>query len=138
MSKAVDDVIVHHPDGMHVRIDDRRADEGEATALQILAHRIGFSGASGDVPYGSTTILYRATVDEPPLIRIEAPELRLHVKKRLGVLYRRFNLGSVADDAGICQQRRDLPLVVAGDLPRAESVEGVPIHLPFPQTHAEP
>ncbi len=77
--------------------------EGEVTVLQVLAHRIGFNGASGDLPYGATTILYWATVDKPPLIRVEAPELCLHIEKRVGVLDRRFNLGSVADDAGICQ-----------------------------------
>src|SRR5260370_42448686 len=80
MSKAVDDVVVDHPDGLHVRIDDGRADEGEATALQILAHGVGLSGASGNVPYGSPAVLDRATVDEAPLVRVEAAELRLHVE----------------------------------------------------------
>src|ERR1051326_239090 len=41
ISKAADDVIVHHSDGLHVRVDDRRTDEGETTALQILAHGVG-------------------------------------------------------------------------------------------------
>src|SRR5271169_3685338 len=101
MPKAVDDVIVDHADGLHVRIDDRRANKGEAAAFQVLAHRVGLGGARGDVPYGSTTILYRATVDEAPLVRVEAPERALYLEKRPGVLDRRFNLGSVADDAGI-------------------------------------
>jgi hypothetical protein len=35
---------------------------------------------SGDIPDGSPTILDRATVDEAPLIRVEAAELLLHVE----------------------------------------------------------
>jgi hypothetical protein len=88
MSEAVDDVIVHHSDGLHVRIDDRRTDEGEATALQILAHRIGFSGAGGDVTYGTATISLWATADEAPLICLEAAEFRLHIEERPCVLDR--------------------------------------------------
>src|SRR5258706_12016888 len=57
IAKAVDDVIVHHSDGLHVRIDDLRTDERKPAALQILAHRIGFVGARRDVPYSSPPIL---------------------------------------------------------------------------------
>src|SRR5229473_2040640 len=72
-------------DGLHVRIDDRRTGEGEATALQIVAHGVGLGAASGDIPNGSPAVLDRATVDEAPLVRVEAAELRLHVEERLGV-----------------------------------------------------
>jgi hypothetical protein len=42
VAEAADQVIVHHADGLHVRVDDRRADEGEAALLEILAERVGF------------------------------------------------------------------------------------------------
>jgi hypothetical protein len=133
VSKPVDEIVVDHPDGLHVRIDDRRTGEGEATAPQIVAHGVGLGAASGDIPYGSPGVLDRATVDEAPLVRVEAAELGLDVEKRLGVLDRRFNLGPVAHDPRICQQRRDLPFVVAGDLPRVEPVEGAPVSVPLAQ-----
>ena len=85
MSKAVDEMVIDHAHGLHVRVDDRRTDEGEATALQIVADGVGLGAASGDIPYGSPAVLDRATVDEAPLVRVEAAELRLHVEERLGV-----------------------------------------------------
>src|ERR1700704_5301914 len=136
MSKAVDDVIVHHPDGLHVRIEDRRTDEGEPPALQILAHRIGLGGARGDIPHGSPPILDRATIYEAPLIRVEAAEPRLYVEKRPGVLDRRFDLRPVADDPRICQQRSDLALVVARALPWIEPVERAAVGVPLAQDRA--
>ena len=34
--KTIDDMIVDHPRGLHVRVADRRADELEAAVLQVL------------------------------------------------------------------------------------------------------
>src|SRR5713226_4072958 len=79
-SKAVDDVIVDHPDRLHVCVNDCRSDESEATALQIVAHGVGLGAASRDILHGSPAALDRATVDEGPLVRVEAAELRLHVE----------------------------------------------------------
>jgi hypothetical protein len=39
-AKAIDDVIVYHPGGLHVGITDRRADKFEAALLQVFAQRI--------------------------------------------------------------------------------------------------
>ena len=38
--KTIDDMIVDHPGGLHVRVADRRADELEAALLQVFAQRI--------------------------------------------------------------------------------------------------
>ena len=40
--KAVDQMVVDHADRLHERVADRGADEFEAPAFQILAHRVGF------------------------------------------------------------------------------------------------
>jgi hypothetical protein len=89
VSKPVDEIVVDHPDGLHVRIDDRRTGEGEATAPQIVAHGVGLGAASGDIPYGSPGVLDRATVDEAPLVRVEAAELGLRTRDATGAEYRR-------------------------------------------------
>ena len=39
-SKTIDNMIVDHPGGLHVRIADRRTDEFEAALFQIFAQRI--------------------------------------------------------------------------------------------------
>src|SRR5258708_37934485 len=72
MSKAVDDVVIHHPDGLHVRVDDRRAHEGETAGLEILAHGVRLDGMSWNLLHATPTVLERATVDEAPLVRVEA------------------------------------------------------------------
>src|SRR5256886_10456334 len=136
MSKAVDQVVFDPPDRLHVRIDDRRTHEAEATALQILAHGVGLGAARGDIAFGPPAVLDRATVDEAPLVRVEAAELRLHVEERLRVLDRRFNLRSVAHDPRICEQSRDLPFLVASDLPWVELVEGAPVGVSLAQDRA--
>ena len=41
--KTIDDMIVDHPGGLHVRVADRRTDELEAALLQVFAQRIRFS-----------------------------------------------------------------------------------------------
>jgi len=40
VSKTINEVIVDHPDRLHIRIDDGGADETEATAFEILAERV--------------------------------------------------------------------------------------------------
>src|SRR5258708_30910187 len=57
MSKAIDEMVIHHPDGLHVRVDDRRAYEREAAALEILAHGVRLDGVSRNLPDSSPTIL---------------------------------------------------------------------------------
>jgi hypothetical protein len=43
VSETVDQVIVHHPDRLHVSVDDGRADKAESPAFQILAEGVGLS-----------------------------------------------------------------------------------------------
>ena len=61
MSKAIDEMVIHHPDSLHVRVDNRRTYEGETAALEILAHGVRLDGMSGNVPHGPPTVLERAT-----------------------------------------------------------------------------
>jgi hypothetical protein len=42
IAKTINNVVVHHAEGLHVRIDDRGADEGEPAYFKILAEGIGF------------------------------------------------------------------------------------------------
>src|SRR6266699_3107373 len=91
---------------------------------------------SGNFAHGPPTVLERPTVDEAPLVRVEAAELRLDFEKRLGVLDRRFDLRSVAHDTRVSKQRRDFPFVVAGDLLWIEPVEGAPVGVPLPENCA--
>ena len=43
ISETADEVVVHHADRLHMRIDDGRTDEAESAALEILAEGVGFA-----------------------------------------------------------------------------------------------
>ena len=38
--KTIDDMVVDHPSGLHMRVTDRRADELESAVLQVFTQRI--------------------------------------------------------------------------------------------------
>ena len=42
ITETIDQVIVHHSDGLHVGINDSRTNETESAMLQVLAECIGF------------------------------------------------------------------------------------------------
>ena len=69
--------------------------------------------------------------DETPDVLVERAELFLDCQERLGVLDRRLDLQSVANDARIREQTLLLPLAVLGDDGRVEAVEGFAIVLPL-------
>src|SRR5262249_54882637 len=50
VTETVHEVVVDHADCLHVGVDDRRADEAEAPALQVLAERVGFRGGRRNLP----------------------------------------------------------------------------------------
>src|SRR5690348_1637594 len=49
VAKAADDVVVHHADRLHVRVDDGRADEAKPTLAQVRAERVRLLRARRDV-----------------------------------------------------------------------------------------
>ena len=76
-------VIVDHAGCLHVRVDDRAADELEATLLQVLAERIGFRRGCLKVGIAAIPVLYRRAADEIPDVVTEAVELVLNLQKCL-------------------------------------------------------
>ena len=42
ITKTTDQVIVHHPDRLHMGVNNRRTDEEESSMLEVLAEGIGF------------------------------------------------------------------------------------------------
>src|SRR5260221_9003023 len=64
ISKAVDEMIVDHPDCLHVAVDHGGSDEAESPPLQIAAERVGLARRGGNLTHGFSKILLRATVDE--------------------------------------------------------------------------
>ena len=49
ISEAVDEVIVHHPDCLHVCINNGGTHEAESALFQVFAERIEFGGGRGNL-----------------------------------------------------------------------------------------
>src|SRR5439155_24612622 len=59
-------LVVHHPDGLHERIADRRSDEPKAALLELLAHRVRLRRARRQVTQGAEGVPLRGAADEMP------------------------------------------------------------------------
>src|SRR5882762_1832723 len=123
ISKTVDEMVVDHPDCLHVAVDYGGSHEAESPPLQIAAECVRLARRGGDLTHGFPTILSRATVDELPAIRVEAAVLPLHRQKRSSVLDRGRDLQAVPDDPGIGGQLVDPSRGVPRDLVRIEAAE---------------
>src|SRR5919204_2653588 len=103
-TKAVDGVVVHHPCRLHERVADRRADEAEATPLQILRQRTRLRRLRGDLRERAPLVDDRLAADERPEVRVERAVLLLYLEHALRVRHRRLDLEPVADDACVAQE----------------------------------
>ena len=87
--KAIDGVIVDHPDGLHEGVADGRAGEAEASAFEVFAHGVGLGGFGRDLFDRFPRVAFRLAVDELPDVRIEAGELIANGQVGLGVVVAR-------------------------------------------------
>ena len=82
MPKTTHQMIIHHPDRLHVGVHDRAADEFEATLFQIFAQRIGLERGGGRVTQTSPAVLNGLSIHESPNVVVEASEFVLNVQER--------------------------------------------------------
>src|SRR5512136_1813738 len=87
MSKAAHDVVVDHPDCLHEGVTDSGADEPEAAADEILAHRLSLERTGRNLLRRAPVVGPRPTAHEGPEVRVETAEVALNRKSRPGVLY---------------------------------------------------
>jgi hypothetical protein len=123
ISETVDEMIVDHPDGLHVAVDRGGSDEAESSPLQIATERIGLARRRGNLAHGFPSILSRAAVNELPAIRVEAAVFFPHGQKRSGILHRSGDLRAVPNNPGIGGELVDPSRGVSGDPLRIEVAE---------------
>jgi hypothetical protein len=112
ISKTRNQVVVHQPDCLHVGIADGWPDKLEASAEKVSAHLLCFRGACWNLRLTPPRIVQRMTVYKLPDIPVKAPVLFLHGKEAFRVLYRRSDLQTVANDAGVSHQLLNLRIAV--------------------------
>src|SRR6266404_8206801 len=123
VTEAGNEVVVRHAHRLHERIADGRPDEAEVALCQGVAHRVGFTGARREVAERAAAILFGSPAHEAPEERAERPVLCRELEERTGVRYRGMDLLAVAHDAGVLEELRDLPAIIAGYPLRVEPVE---------------
>src|SRR5882672_10523501 len=79
--EAIDDVIVHHSNRLHVRISDCRADEAESPELEVLAECLGFGRSRRNLPRCFPLVELRPPADKAPAVGVKLPELLLDLEK---------------------------------------------------------
>src|SRR5260221_13213531 len=130
IAETIDDVIVYHSNRLHVRINDRRADEAESPQLEVLAECVGFGRSRWNPPLSLPVVELGPAADETPAVGIEVAEPFLDFEKRACVAHCGFDLHPVANDLRIGCKVLAFSLGVARDFLRIEFVERAAI--PFP------
>src|SRR6185503_1443609 len=97
VAKAADQVVVDEARRLHVRVDDRRADELEAAALEILRERVGLLARRGHVALLAPAIHDRLVADEAPNVTVEGAELFLNLEEAARIRDGCFDFLAVAD-----------------------------------------
>jgi hypothetical protein len=131
ISETIDRVIVHHAHCLHEGVADRRPHKLESSAQQVPAQSVGLWCPGRNLPGRSPAIHARRPANKAPHIRIETPELAPDCKEGLGVAHRTADLETVADNAGILEQTRDLCRLERGHLRRVKAGECLAIGVPF-------
>src|SRR5271166_5778674 len=109
-------VIIHQPYCLHECVTDGGAYEFEPAALKIFAHCIGFGRPGWQLLRISPLVFLRFASHELPDVGVETPELFLDSQESLGILNRRRDLQTIADDAGIVEQLLGFSRAVARHL----------------------
>src|SRR6267378_1056832 len=130
IAETIDDVIVHHSNRLHVRINDRRANEAESPELEVLAECVGFGRSRWNLPRSLPVVRLGSAADETPTVGVEVPEPFLDLEECACVSHCGIDLHPVANDLRIGCETLDFSLGIARDFLGIEFVERAAI--PFP------
>src|SRR5438552_3098623 len=104
VAEAGDEMVVHHARRLHVGVDDRRADEVEASRSQVQAQPLGLPRARRQLADRGPAVLDRSPVDEAPYVCVERAEILLHGEEGARVLDRGRDFHPVPDDAWVGEE----------------------------------
>src|SRR5882672_10977402 len=119
----MDEVIVYHSDRLHVRINDRGADEAESPVFEVLTECDRFGRRRWNLPRSLPVVELGPPADKTPTVGVKIPGLFLDGEKCACVAHGSFDLHPVANDLRVGGKTLDSSLGVARDLRRIEVVE---------------
>src|SRR6188768_946152 len=133
VAKTGDEMVVHESHRLHERIADRRAHESETALSQVLAQRVRFARACGNLPRGTPRVLERLPVHEAPYVRVEGAELVLNGEEGPGIGHRALHFQAIANDARVLEQTGNLRGSEPRDPRRIEVGERAPVVRALPE-----
>src|ERR1700688_3836428 len=68
VTETIDEVIVYHSNRLHVRINDRRADEAESPVLEVLAECVGFGRSRRNLSHRLQSVKLAPPADKTPAV----------------------------------------------------------------------
>jgi len=107
MPETISGVIVHHAHCLHEGVTNRRPDEFEASAQQVVAHPVRLSRPRWYLLKRAPLIHLRHSADKIPEISIEGPELDLNRQEGLRVAHRAVDFEAVPNNAWIAEYTLD-------------------------------
>ena len=131
--KTVGSVIINHTSGLHMRVQDGRADESEAALFHILAQCVRDRAGGRHLPHGLPMVLYWLVVYKSPDILRKAAARLLHLQKGTGIFTCAIHFQPIADDSGIQQQFFQLFIAVTSYLSGVEIVKQLSVVFPLAQ-----
>src|SRR6266446_3972743 len=103
ISEAVDEVIVDHPDCLHVCMDNGGTHKTESALFQVFAEQFGFAGGHRDLLHDFPAVQFGFSTDKAPRVCIETVELLLNFEKRPRVAHSGLNFLLVSNNSWIKQ-----------------------------------
>ncbi len=131
ITETIDEVIVYHSNRLHVRINNRGADEAESPVLEVLTECDGFGRSRWNLPRSLPVVELGSPADKAPAVGVKVPELFLDFEQSACVTHCGFDLHPVADDLRIRCKTLDSPFGVTNDFLRIEVIERAAIPFPF-------
>ena len=131
VAETIQGVVIHHADGLHKSVADRRPHKFEPAALQLTAHRKRFRALGGDLGNMFPAVFDASVIDESPDKTVETAVFCLDFEKAPGIVNSGHQFQLVANYAFVRQQGPHFLFSIAGDFARVKPVECAAVSLPF-------
>ena len=112
---ARDQMVIHHPGGLHLGINDGGTDELESPLLEIPAYQVRQWGFGGHFLERFQFIAYGLPIDESPNVPVEGSKPLPNDDESLGIADCRVDFEPVADYSTVLEQGCDFTGIVFRD-----------------------
>lgn len=126
MPETRNQVVVHHPGGLNMRINHRWPDKLKPALFRVGCNPIRKSCRRRYVAVPFPKIDHGFKISKCPDIPAETPEFVLNLEEPPGIVDRGIDFLQVPDDPGVCHLPGNFGFAIAGNFYRVEITESGP------------